>query len=324
MPIATTYNQTGNREHILDYLTRVEPEETPKLSSLPKGPTPKAMLIEYQTDDLDAPVYGGILEGEDVASFKDQGDGREMLSSRMEKFRDTWMVSREQQIVNTAGVANDVAYAKAKSMKQLKLSIEAAIGADKEAAAQSGSTPYQMRGLGKWIHATNTNIPAAVRTPSGSIGTTSSLTETTFNAVLQSVYEQSGQKKNYRLFAGPSLKQKISNFQRAEGTTTQTPYQVTQGAESKKVTLNVMRYEGDFGSVDVIVDLYNERTSGSSTISTAIREAGYLIDPSLVSIGYLEPPFAKELEDSGAGRRGYCEAIVTLLCKNPKGLGKFS
>jgi hypothetical protein len=43
----------------------------------------------------------------------------------------------------------------------------------------------------------------------------------------------------------------------------------------------------------------------------------------LVSIGYLEPPFNKELEDSGAGRRGYCEAIVTLIVKNPKGLGRF-
>lgn len=324
MPIATTYNQTGNREHILDYLTRVEPEETPKLSSFSKGPTPKSMLIEYQTDDLDAPEFDGVLEGEDVANFDDQGDGREMLNSRMQKFRQKWSVSKEQELVNTAGVANDVAYAKTKAMKQLKLSIESAIGSTNEAQAQSGSDAYKFRGLGKWIDDTNTNIPSSVRTPSDSIGTTSSLTESSLNALMQSVYEQSGQKKNYRLFAGPTLKRKISGFERAEGSTTSTPYQVTQGAESRKITLNVMRYEGDFGNVDVIVDLWNERTSGTKALNDDIREAGYLIDPSLVSIGHLEPPFARELEDSGAGKRGYCECIATLLVKNPKGLGKFS
>lgn len=325
MPLATTYNQTGNREQILDYLTRVEPEETPKLSSFSKGPTPKAMLVEYQTDDLDAPSFDGVLEGADVATFTDQGDGREMLSSRHMKFREQYQVSREQELVNTAGVANDIAYAKAKAMKQLKISIESALGSDTEAAAQSGSTTYKMRGLGKWIDNGNTNIPSNVRTPAASIDANgSSTTEANFNAVLQSAYEQCGSKKTYRLFIGPGLKQTISNFERAEGTTTSTVYNVTQAAESKKITLSVNTYDGDFGLVHMIPDLFNARSSGVKALSDTIRHRGYLIDPSIVSIGYLEPPFDKELEDNGAGRRGYCEAIVTLLCKNPKGLGKFN
>ena len=32
----------------------------------------------------------------------------------------------------------------------------------------------------------------------------------------------------------------------------------------------------------------------------------------------------KRPKDSGAGKRGYCEAIVTVMVKNPKGLGRFS
>lgn len=324
MPLATTYNQTGNREHILDYLTRVEPEECPKTSSFNKAPRPGAMKVEYQTDDLDAPAFDGVLEGEDVSTFKDQGDGREMLESRMHKFRDTWQVSKEQELVNTAGVSNDVAYAKAKSLKQLKISMECAIGADQEAVVQSGSTAYKMRGLVKWIDSTNTNIPANVRTPAASIGTTSTLTEPTFNAVLQSAYEQGGMKKKYRLFAGPTLKQKISNFSRADTSSNDSTYSVTEAATSKQVTLNVMRYDGDFGTVDIIPDLFIERTSGSSSITDAVRQAGLLIDPAMVSIGYLEAPFAKDLEDSGAGKRGYCEAIATLLVKNPKGLARFT
>jgi hypothetical protein len=282
------------------------------------------MLVEYQTDDLDAPSFEGIAEGEDVATFKDQGDGRQTLSSLMQKFRDVWQVSTEQELVNTAGVASDVAYAKAKAMKQLRLSMEAAIGSDTEAVAGGGGAAYKMRGLVKWIDAANTNIPASVRTPAASVGTTSGLTEAGFNTVLQSAYEQSGVRKNWRLFAGPTLKKTITGFTRAEGSITATPYNVTQAADSNKITLNVMRYDGDFGTVDVINDLWIERTSGVKAIAAANREAGLLIDPSLVSVGYLEQPFAKELDDNGAGRRGYCEAIVTLICKNPLGLGRFT
>jgi hypothetical protein len=324
MPIATTYNSVGNREHILDYLTRVEPEETPKLSSFAKGPTPKAMLIEYQTDDLDAPSFDGIAEGEDVATFKNQGDGRVMLSSRMQKFRDKWQVSREQELVNTAGVPSEVAYSKAKSLKQLKLSIEAAIGADQEASAGGGGAAYKMRGMVKWLDSTNTNIPAAVRMPAASLGTTSGLTEAGLNTVLTSVYEQSGSRKTYRLFAGPELKSTISGFTRSEGSSRTPVYTVTQGAETNKVTFNVTRYEGDFGTIDIIPDLWLERTSNVKALDVNNRRAGLLIDPSLVSIGYLEQPFQAELDDNGAGRRGYCEAIVTLIVKNPLGLGRFT
>lgn len=324
MPIATTYNSIGNREHILDYLTVVEPEETPKLSSFSKGPTPKAMLVEWQADDLDAASFAGVPEGEDVSTFNFQGDGRALLSNRMHKFRDHWQVTTEQEAISTAGVPSEVAYAKAKSMKQLKRSIEAAIGADQEAVAGGGGAAYKMRGMAKWLDATNTEIPAAYRMPAASLGTTSSLTEAALNVVLQSVYEQNGVRKTFRLFCGPTLKGKISGFTRAEGTTTATPYVVSQGADSNKVTFNVMRYEGDFGSVDLVPDLWQERSTGVKAIAAASREAGLLIDPSLVSIGYLEQPFAKELDDNGAGRRGYCEAIVTLLVKNPLGLGRFT
>lgn len=324
MPIATTQNQIGNREQILDYLTVVEPEETPKLSSLSKGPTIKSMTVEFQADDLDAPDWSGVLEGRDIDSFVDQGDGRVMLESKHQKFDQTWMVSREQTLISTAGVPNEKAYAKAKCLKQLKLSIEGAIGADQEANVQSGSTPYRMRGLVKWTTADNANIPAAVRTPSASVGTTSGLTEATFNAVIQSAYQECGKRRTLKLFAGPTLKQAVSNFHRTEGSTTAKAYTVNQNADSKKVTLSVNVYDSDWGEIHMIPDLWIERTNGSKTLTTASKAAGLLIDPSLVSVGFLENPTMRELEDAGAGPRGYAEAICTVICKNPKGLGRFT
>jgi len=38
----------------------------------------------------------------------------------------------------------------------------------------------------------------------------------------------------------------------------------------------------------------------------------------------MENPTTFELEDQGAGRRGFCEAVIGLCVKNPKALGKFS
>lgn len=282
------------------------------------------MLVEYQADSLDAPSFEGVLEGEDVSSYTNQGDARVKLDSRQQKFRETWKVSREQQLVATAGVPSEVAYAKAKAMKQLRIDKESAIGSDNEAQAQSGSTKALMRGLGKWIDSSNGNIDSSIRTPSGSEGTTSSLDESNFNSVLQSAAEQHGEKKTYRLFTGSELKKKISDFQRADTSSNDSTFTVTQNAEKKKITLSVMKYDGDFGMVDIILDFHNGRTSGTKALDNQAKRRGYLIDPSLVALGYLEPPRMEENDDEGGGRRGYAEAICTLMVKNPSGLGKFS
>ena len=58
-----------------------------------------------------------------------------------------------------------------------------------------------MRGLGAWVNNSTSTIPSAVRTPSASIGTTSGLTESGFNDVLQSVFDSSGVVQNMNLFA---------------------------------------------------------------------------------------------------------------------------
>lgn len=335
MAEATSYNIAGIREDLTDFLTIMEPEDTPKLSMLSKAQKPTNTYVEWQMDTLQTPSFTGTVEGTDVTNFSNKAAQRARVGNYIQWQRKPWMVSRIVEAVDVAGVSSEVGNAKAKSMRELKRDFEAAIGSDNDRQADNGSVPYLMRALGNWISSTGpSDVPAAYRTPAASINTTAtgSLTEDGFNAVFQSLFESNGGKREYTLFAGPSLKRSISKFQRQEGATTAKSYMVTQDATEHQIDLRVDLYQGDFHTVTIIPDLFNGVltdavggvTAGTAWVTNQVRARGYVIDPELVSIGYMVGMESVELPDQGGGRRGAVQGIMTLLCKNPKGLAKFA
>jgi hypothetical protein len=336
MPEATTYNIVGIREDLTDYLTILEPEDTPKLSSFNKSPRPTSYFQEWQVDNLSPVQFPGVLEGQDVSAFANKAQARARIGNYVQKFWRPWAVSDIVEASDVAGVANEVANAKAKVAREIKRDIEAAIGSDNEMQADNGSVPYLFRGLGKWIGPASGQtvhpVPALYETPAASISTTltNALTEAIFNSVFQSIFEVNGGKRSYTLFAGPTLKRYISLFQRVEGAagTTKT-YQVTQGAEEHRIDLHVDIYEGDFHTVTIIPDLFNGLVSTPANATSfpytdVSRARGYVIDPDLVGVGYMIGMENMELPDLGAGRRGLIKSVPTLMVKNPRGLGKFA
>ena len=79
----------------------------------------------------------------------------------------------------------------------------------------------------------------------------------------------------------------------------------------------------------VVPDLFNGCATAAN--ETAVfaptnqsRARGYVIDPELVGIGYYIGMQSEEFPDQGGGRRGAVESTLTLMIKNPKGLGKFA
>ena len=328
MALATTYNVNTNREDLSNDLTILEPEETPVLSMIRKGAGPKAVFQEWVVDDLDNPGFTPVPEGEDVTTFSNAADNRQRLGNYVHIFRRSWQVSDVQQEVDSAGVDNEVANSKAKKLRELKRDIECAICGDDEMVATGPG--YGMRGLGKWIEDTAQSVnpvPADFRTPAGSLNSTAaaSFVEADVNGVLQSIWEQTNNRKNYTLVAGSSLKNEISSFSRLEGSsgTTKT-YMVTENATSKQVTFGVDLYNGDFGVISIISTTFYGRTAAAPTTYGATQKMrGYVLDPSLLSFNYLWSPFGQELEDKGGGRRGFVKAAGTLQVKNPLGFGKF-
>ena len=332
MAQATTYNVSGDREDLTNFLTILDPEDTPKLSTFSKVGAQTNYLKEWQVDNLANVDFSGVVEGQDVTAYNNESVNRARIGNYVQKFRQPWMVSDLQEASNPAGVTSEVAESKSKAMREIKRNIEAAIGSDNEMQADNGSVPYLFRGLGKWIQATAQSVnpvPSLFLTPAASIDTTAtgSLTEAAFNDVFQSIFQVVGGKRSYSLFAGPALKRAISNFQRATGSsgTTKT-YMVTQDASENKIDLNVTIYDGDFHIVTVIPDLFNGILTGAAVTSATNQQKarGYVINPDLVGISYMIGMQAVELPNMGGGRRGFVNAALTLMVKNPKGLGKFS
>ena len=329
MALATTYNVAGDREDLTDYLTILTPEDTPKVSTFSKTKRMSNAYQEWQVDSLQPVNFSGIQEGQDVLAFNNESVNRARIGNYVQQFRRAWMVSRLQEASNPAGVSSEVAQSKIKAMREIKRDIEACIGSDNDRAQESPPTPYKLRALGKWINTSpGTDVPTAFATPSGSIDTTAtaSLGETAFNDVFQSIFQQNGGRRSYTLFAGPSLKRAISKFQRQEGTTTSKSYMVTQDATEHQIDLDVTVYVGDFHTVTIVPDLFNGILDGAAPSSTTNQQKarGYVIDPELVGIGYMLPIESNELPDLGGGRRGFILAALTLMVKNPLGLGKFA
>lgn len=321
MASSTSYNTAGNRESLTDIISILEPESTPFVSMMKKGRA-TGTFVEWQADKLSTPDFDGVNEGEDVSSFKNQAEDRARLGNYVQKFRDTFQVSDIQELVDTAGVANEFANAEAKAVRNVKRSIESAFCSSQDRQAEAGSgTPYKTRGMLKWLGdgGQPSDIPAAYQNVAND--TTGTQTEATFNSVLQELYEANGMPGGQlTLIAGPSLKQEISNFSRQASATNNT-YVINQDAESRKITLTVNLYEGDFGNVAIVPSLFVNRTSGSDTVDA---DAGLLIDPEYVGMHSLKAESATELEDQGGGRRGFVDVIAGLACYSPKAHGYFN
>lgn len=308
----------SNREDLSNELAILAPEETPILSLCSKGKA-SATYTEWTVDSLAAPVTTGISEGSDVTSFSDKFADRARLGNYIQVMRRDYLVSNLQQAVTSIGPAN-IAQAEAKSMRELKRDIEATIASSNEMTVENGAgTPYGMRGIGAWVQATaqGTNpVPAAYRTPSGSILATT-VTETTFNGMIGSIFSRNGEMNSLTLVANTALRQVISGFTRAQPSSAGVTYHVNQDATSKAITLSVNLYDSDFGMVKIV-------NGNPSCMPTASTNVGYVINPKYLGFNTLIPMGASRLENQGGGERGFIDVAGTLVCKHPQAHGKIA
>ena len=321
MAMAKTTNVSGNREDLSDILTILEPERTPLLSLAKKGKA-NGTFFEWQVDDMSQPAFAGVVEGEDVTSFTNKQENRAKLGNYIQVFRRDYQVSNIQELVDVAGVDNEFSYAESKAVREMKRDLESALCSAQDRQQDNGTDPYKTRGLFKWLG--EGGQPADVGAGFQSVASVSlggsAFTEANMNGLLQDLYEANGMPGGQlTLLAGPGLKRDISDFARQESSSQSIAFSVTQPAESKKISLVVNMYEGDFGQVAVVPTLFNNRTSGSGTIDT---NAGLLIDPEYIAVNTLKAESNSELENKGGGRRGFCEVIAGLACLSPKAHGK--
>jgi hypothetical protein len=324
MAFSNTYDTTNlgsavsNREQLLDVLTILAPEETPVLSSAPKTKA-SATFTEWTVDALSAPSTAGVAEGSDVTSFTDKFAGRARLGNYVQKFRRDFMVSDLQNVVDSVGPAK-IAQAEAKAVREIKRDIEATLMSNNDRSAEDGSgTPYKLRGLGDWIDSAGpADVPAAYRTPSGSIYASTAFDEKVFNDLITSIYRVTGSTNNLTLVADTALRRKISDFARTSASSDYSVRAVNMESGSATIKLTVEMYQSDHGLVSVV------NMNPDCAPDTTNKDTGFLINPEYYGIAELIPLGSTRLPNLGGGERGYVDTTLTLLVKHPAAHGKIT
>lgn len=331
-------SQIGKREMLADLIARVDAKSTPVQSLMPKSEALTNMLFEWQMDNFEEPDDVAVEDGADVETFDNASPDRSLAQMYAMKIRDSAMVSDlAENVSDVAGLSRgELAESIQKKLKKISRAIEANICGDQECAAGSAGVPYRGRGLGKWIQSTaQATLPvnANFLTPSGSIDATAtaSLTETVVNNVVESIYLQTGQSNTFNLVCGTTLKRTFSTFTRSSGGTATYPGLTVQTYNKNftgTVGFVVDKFEGDFGTLNIIPTLWNAHKDaaygGDGATTTTGKCRGYVLDMSLLSMHYKRLPRVKELEDRGGGPRFLVDAILGWKVKNPLGLGKFA
>ena len=323
-PLTGPGSAVSNREDLTDVLTILAPEETPVLSSASKTKA-SSTFVEWTVDKLEDPVNTGISEGADVTAFTDKFKSRARLGNYVQKFRRDYMVSDLQEAVDSVGPAK-FAQAEAKAIREIKRDIEKTLLSDGNRNAEDGAgQPYTLRGLGRWIGGSDSDIPTDYRTPSGSISTAgANLTETQLNTLIRSVYEQIGSTQNLTLVADTNLRTQISDFARfgatyaANGSGTESIRNVNTDMGNSTIKLSVEIYQSDFGTVTIVNS--NPKCSNDTTN----LDEGYLLNPEYYGIHDLIPMGSTRLPNMGGGERGYVDCSLTLGVYHPAAHGKIT
>jgi len=327
-------NQVGKREQLFDIIALDDYKEKPLLAMIPKEQKLQNMQVSWQLDKYAEPDFNGSADGVPVKTVENSAADRARAYVYGQKFRRTAGVgSVAEEISKVAGASEgEMARAIDKKLEEISRDIEYAIGSDNDTQAEvSEGAPYKLRGLGSFISSsaqTVLPIDSNYRTPSASIDGTAaaSFTEALFKGVLQSVFESYGKSQDLDLVCGTSLKKAITGFTQTSSGSTNTQVAIRSfntDSSEKKITANILIYEGDFNTVKLHTSLMLANT-GTTTLAATQKMRGYVLPMDRLSLHWGWQPKVTPLANDGSGPRAMIEAVLALVAKNPKVLGKFN
>lgn len=348
MSQATSYNITsvqGAHDQLLDTLRAVSPEQTPLFATLPHSTAPKATFVEWLNDDLPNPAFDSpLVDGADLSfntDFTNEIANRVRLGNKIQQFQRQGAVSPIADAIDVAGPGSSLlAQSKARILTTLKTDIESAIGSSQVSADGSSSAGSKMGGLFHFSDPDastgvfDTTAKQAYRAIGNGVthdgtgessrfdSSSNTLTEGKFRKVLESIFVGGGKSQTYRMFAGPTLMNTMTDFSRALNVVGGTQARFNANIKDKTLTLSVVEVVTDMGIIQIVPDLFLNRTSGSA-VTTASKRAGIILPTDdTTSIKQLAPLSVQDLPDvGGGGDRFLTRAILTLCVTNSRAIG---
>jgi hypothetical protein len=290
----------GIREELSDLILNVDAKDTPITSMAKRGSKPGNTTFRWQVDRNPEPsVELGIVDGKDVdpnnltganaglggGEFKQYTVGfRTEVENNIHMFRRAVHVSNlTQDVLNIAGVKDELSRQLSKATIDLKRSMELTFTSDILPVLDNGTLPYRTRCLTAWIKpelasaTVNTQLKYGVQASNSSAGnyrqeirsinenfltpstsivgtdlTVDNLSENDVQDVMTSVYEQTGQFRSHEAVVGTSLKRQFTNLVYTQRAPAAGNITANRDANADTIKASVDVFEGDFGRLSLI------------------------------------------------------------------------
>lgn len=299
-----SYDAVGIREDLQDVIYDISPEETPFYSACQKVKAANT-FHEWQTDALRASTTNAHIEGDATAAEARTATSR--LGNYTQIFKNAVVVPDTDEGLKKAGRAAEIAYQTLKIAKEQKLDIEKALFDNNARVAGNSSTARELAGAPAWIF-TNVDLQSgnSGANPTGDgtdartdDGTPTAFSQTKFDDVMQSIWEQGGK---------PDVCY-LSAFQMSKALGFVGNNNQRNTTDSSRVSNNVDVYMTPWGSVEFVPCRENRS-----------RDV-FIMQSDMWAVGVLRPTKNVALAKSGDNTTRQVVTELTLVCKNEKASG---
>jgi hypothetical protein len=282
-----TYDAVGNRECLLDVITNITPSETPMFSRFGKVQV-DGIYPNWQTDTLRNPTDNKQIQSYTYASVMGTVTPTVLAHNYTQILACGYEVTDTQNVVAKAGRTDELAYQKAKAMKEFALDCEYSILNHATEVAPAAAVPAEMNGLIGFI---TTNDPDNAG---------NALTENILLAAMETAWDGGATEMN-AIYTGARQKKVINDF----GSTART---MNQSEETYKNLVSV--YESDFGTVEILLDRRIAKGAGTADL--------FCLTDNMWKVGVLQPVVTKPVPKDGAYERFVIEGQLTVISYQEK------
>jgi len=306
----TTYATVGIREQLLDKIYRISPEDTPGMSMTGRAKATN-VKVEWQTDTLAAAAANAQLEGDDYTFSTPSATSR--VANFCQISNKKVIVSETDDVVLKAGRRSELGLQMEKRAAELKRDMEFIIfGSNTASVAGNSTTARKLGSVESWI---TSNVSRGASGANGGFnsgtgltvaatdGTARAFAEAQIKTVMQSAFQNGGkpkialcppgQKVAFSAFTGIA----VNRVDNAPAKTSESQLAIIGAADV---------YKSDFGNLTVVPN--PQMVSRTSTVM--------LIDPKMMSMGFLRPFERQKLAKTGDAEKRAIVVEYTLIVNN--------
>ena len=307
MPITKTYDTTmvGQREDLQDFIYNISPTETPVLTAA-DWTTASATIHQWTEDELATVDDNAHSEGS-IASTSAVTSGTQ-LANNTQISKKEYGVSGTAEVVTKAGRDSEIAYGRAKAMREIKRDIDFIIAGGpqdgaasyvKAAAASGSGNEPRTAPLPSWVknadRGTSSGTAGADPTAfDGSVSDTQcdtvrDFTQSLLDNVIEDCWDDGGMPS--LLVMGAAARKDFATF---DGIGTGSTANTTRTDRSDKTV---------YGTVDLYVSSFGIelRAVNSRNLrnESGVSRDAWLIDPEHLKVAWLRPFEVQEFAKTG-------------------------